>query len=61
MEKKEVKTTRVYYMYYWWNGKRERSKEYSSFAEFVKACGEWCDANPFSWELCHRDVRMSVG
>lgn len=61
MEKKEIKTIRVFYMYYWWNGKRERSKEYATFNDFIAECGEWCSKNPFAWQLCHRDVKQSVG
>lgn len=48
---------RVYYMYYYLNGRRNRSAEYPSFAAFYEKCGKWCDQHPFDWQLCHRDIR----
>ena len=40
MEKKAIETKRVFYMYYTWNGKQERSQEFNSFAEFYEKCGK---------------------
>ncbi len=51
----------VFYMYYYYNGKRIRSAEYNSFKEFYEKCGEWCNAHPSDWQLCKRDVYETVG
>lgn len=53
------KTTvrRVFYMYYFYKGKKERSAEYPTLKAFYDKCGAWCDAHPFDWVLCHRDIR----
>lgn len=56
MEKKEVKRMRVWYMYFYRNGKRERSPEYPSLTAFVEACGKWCDNHPDDYQLCSRIV-----
>lgn len=53
MEEKK-KRIRVWYMYFYRNGKRERSPEYRSLTEFVAACGKWCDAHPDDYQLCSR-------
>ena len=60
MEKKAIETKRVFYMYYTWNGKQERSQEFNSFAEFYEKCGKWCNEHPLDWRLCYRDVRSEV-
>lgn len=54
MEKKSVIKKRVWYMYFYRNGKRERSPEYQSLTEFVEACGKWCDSHPEDFQLCSR-------
>lgn len=56
MEKKEVKRMRVWYMYFYRNGKRERSPEYPGLTKFVEACGKWCDNHPDDYQLCSRIV-----
>ena len=60
MEKKQTKTTRLFYMYYNRGNGLERSPEFKSFAEFYSACGKWCNAHPEDWRLCTRDVRETV-
>lgn len=54
MEKNQVKRIRVWYMYFYRNGKRERSPEYKSLTEFVADCGKWCDNHPDDYQLCSR-------
>lgn len=51
------KKERVWYMWYWTDGKRVRSREYPSLKAFVEKCGEWCDNNPDMYDLCSR-IRM---
>lgn len=58
---KETRKRVVFYMYYYYNGKRVRSAEYNSFKEFYEKCGEWCNAHPSDWQLCKRDVYETVG
>lgn len=58
--KKTVKKT-VFYMYYFYNGKRERSKEFDSFSAFYAKCGKWCNEHPDDWQLCKRSVYEAVG
>lgn len=58
MEVKKTKRMRVWYMYFWRNGKRERSPEYPSLTSFVEACGKWCDAHPDDYQLCNRTVTI---
>ena len=45
-------------MYFYRNGKRERSPEYTSRTAFVEACGKWCDAHPDDYQLCSRPVTI---
>lgn len=61
MQANKVQKRVVFYMYYYYNGKRVRSAEYNSFKEFYEKCGEWCNAHPSDWQLCKRDVYESVG
>jgi hypothetical protein len=51
----------VFYMWYYYNGKRNRSAEYNSLKEWFEKCGEWCNAHPNDWQLCKREVTTSVG
>lgn len=61
MDKSKVEKTTVFYMWYYYNGKRNRSAEYNSFKEFFEKCGEWCNAHPNDWQLCKRNVMKGVG
>lgn len=54
-QKKEVRRERLYYMYYNYNGRQVRSKEYVGLVAFTAACGKWCDENPGCFRLCWRD------
>lgn len=54
----KVKKERVWYMWYWFEGKRVRSREYSSLKEFAEKCGTWCDEHPADYELFSR-IRTS--
>lgn len=58
MEKQKSIRKRVYYMYFYRNGKRERSPEYDSLTAFCAACGKWCDNHPDDYQLCSRTVTM---
>lgn len=60
MEKKETKRIKVWYMYFYRNGKRERSPEYRSLVEFTKDCGAWCDSHPDDYQLCSRIATIAV-
>ena len=59
MEQEKIKI-KVYYMYFWRNGKRERSPEYMGLQAFTAACGKWCDAHPEDYQLCSR-IATKVG
>lgn len=56
MEKQSMRKVRVFYMYFYRDGKRERSPEYRSLQAFTAACGKWCDAHPEDYQLCSRIV-----
>lgn len=61
MEAKKVQKKVVFYMYYYYQGKRVRSAEYPSFADFYEKCGKWCNEHPNDWQLCKRTVYETVG
>ena len=59
-QKQQVVKIRMWYMWFYRNGKRERSPEYRSLREFVEACGNWCDNHPDDYQLCSR-IATEVG
>lgn len=60
MEQSKTKKERVWYMWYWLDGKRVRSREYPSLKTFTEKCGEWCDAHPEDYDLCSRIRTVSA-
>lgn len=53
-EVSKTKKERVWYMWYWFEGKKCRSKEYPSLKAFTEKCGDWCDEHPEDYTLCSR-------
>lgn len=54
MEQKNVKGVTYYYMWFWRQGRQERSPEFATMQEFTNACGKWCDAHPGQFRICTR-------